>query len=91
MRACTTATSPLPPLPDDISSDEEILRAVRQEMALTLDDLVMRRTGTGLLGHPGTGTAVLERNARLMAAELGWSDDRRAQEIAAVERNFRIE
>jgi glycerol-3-phosphate dehydrogenase len=67
----------------------QVLNATREEMALTLDDVVMRRTGIGQLGHPGA--AAIDHVAAMMALELGWSDDRRVQEIAAVERNFRTQ
>jgi glycerol-3-phosphate dehydrogenase len=64
----------------------DVLRAMRTEMALTLEDVVMRRTGVGLLGDPGK--PVLDDVSQIMAAELGWSEERRMQEIAAVENNF---
>ncbi|HOW97277.1 MAG TPA: glycerol-3-phosphate dehydrogenase/oxidase [Kiritimatiellia bacterium] len=64
----------------------EVVHAVREEMAMRLDDVVLRRTGLGTLGHPGRPT--LEECARLMAAELGWSPARQADELAAVERVF---
>lgn len=63
--------------------------AIREEMALTLDDVVMRRTGIGQLGDPGRDT--LDRVAALMAAELGWDDSRKLREIEAVQANFRTE
>ncbi len=56
--------------------------AVREEMALTLDDVVMRRTGIGQLGVPPAET--LETVSRLMAGELGWDETRRRNEIAAI-------
>ncbi|MBV9061695.1 MAG: glycerol-3-phosphate dehydrogenase/oxidase, partial [Alphaproteobacteria bacterium] len=81
---CRTATSGLPNVPSADQSD--VLRAVRAEMALTMEDLVMRRTGVGLLGKPGAH--VLEGMSRTMGAEIGWSEERREQEIAAMEHNF---
>lgn len=65
----------------------QVVYAVRNEMALTLEDVVMRRTGIGQLGHPGAG--VLEATAELMAGELGWSESRKRAEIAAIEPIFR--
>jgi glycerol-3-phosphate dehydrogenase len=62
--------------------------AIREEMALTLDDVVMRRTGIGQLGDPGN--AALEAVASLMAAELGWSDEHKKREIEFVARNYRV-
>jgi glycerol-3-phosphate dehydrogenase len=60
----------------------QVLFAIREEMALTLEDVVMRRTGIGQLGAPSYET--LDAVSRLMAAELDWNDDRRAFEIASL-------
>jgi glycerol-3-phosphate dehydrogenase len=65
----------------------QVAFAMREEMALTLEDVVMRRTGIGQLGHPGA--AALETCAQLMANELGWAPERTRAEIATVEQNFR--
>ncbi len=62
---------------DDIGA--QVVHAVREEMALTLEDAVMRRTGLGQLGHPGKNA--LETAASLMATELGWSQTRKRAEI----------
>jgi glycerol-3-phosphate dehydrogenase len=64
----------------------QVLFAIREEAALTMDDVVMRRTGIGQLGNPGAER--LQQVADLMAAELGWDNARKAQELAAVQRNF---
>lgn len=56
--------------------------AIREEMALTLADVVMRRTGIGQLGLPSPD--VLEKVAELMAGELGWDAGRREREIASL-------
>jgi glycerol-3-phosphate dehydrogenase len=61
--------------------------AIHEEMVLTLEDVVMRRTGIGQLGNPGTDA--LARVADLMATELGWDDGRRQREIETVKTNFR--
>lgn len=57
----------------------EVLHAVRDEMAQTLSDVVFRRTDLGGAGSPGR--EALESAADLMAAELGWSAERRAKEL----------
>ena len=44
--------------------------AVRDEMALTLADAVLRRLDLGTAGAPAE--ADLERVVRVMGAELGW-------------------
>jgi len=63
----------------------EVLHAVRNEMALHLADVVFRRTGMATTGLPEMAT--LRRCASLMAAELGWNDDRMEREIEAVVRH----
>lgn len=65
----------------------EILYVVRNEMALSLDDVLFRRTGIGTLGTPGR--AAVERIAGVMATELGWSSDETQQQMLAVSRRFR--
>jgi glycerol-3-phosphate dehydrogenase len=56
--------------------------AVRKEMACTLSDIVMRRTGIGTLGNPGKD--VLRKVATVAAKELNWTTDKMEQEINAV-------
>jgi glycerol-3-phosphate dehydrogenase len=63
----------------------EILYAVRSEMALKLADAVIRRTGAGAAGHPGSDA--LERAAAIMQRACGWDDARTRNEIDEVE-NF---
>ena len=101
VRASETAQTPLPggrgyaasnapPQALDASAAplaEDVLRAVRNEWAVTLPDVVLRRTGLGTAGHPGR--PALEAVARAMAAELGWDAARTAREIAATETAFR--
>ncbi len=65
----------------------QIVFAAREEMALTLADAVMRRTGIGQFGPPAQD--VLEAASKLMAAELGWSEERRGREIGALAPWFR--
>ena len=62
----------------------QVLVAARFESARTLSDVLLRRTGLGTLGHPGP--EVLEGAGRVMARELGWSDERTAAEIDAADR-----
>ena len=61
----------------------EVAYAIEHADAVHLSDVVLRRTSLGSAGHPGP--AALERAATIMAERLGWSDERRAQEIALVE------
>jgi glycerol-3-phosphate dehydrogenase len=61
--------------------------ALKEEMALTLEDMVMRRTAIGQFGWPGA--PVLERVATVMAAHHGWTDEKKAAEIASLDPIYR--
>lgn len=70
---CRTATTPLPmarPLEGTIA--EQTLRAVREEMALRLADVVLRRTDLGTAGPPEERD--LQAAAGAMASALGWDE-----------------
>jgi glycerol-3-phosphate dehydrogenase len=73
--------------PDSPVIGAELVLAARKEMAPTLADAVIRRTPLGALGHPGD--PALARAAAIVGAELGWSDQRRQQEITAVDAFYR--
>ena len=60
----------------------QIDAAVGDEMAVTLGDLVFRRTPLAAAGHPGED--VLTDCAKLMGEKLGWSRQRQHREIRAV-------
>jgi glycerol-3-phosphate dehydrogenase len=60
----------------------EIAYAVRHEMAVHLGDAVLRRTAAGTAGHPGV--EALRAAADVMSAELNWSPEKAAAEIANV-------
>jgi glycerol-3-phosphate dehydrogenase len=64
----------------------EVRFAVRQQMAATLGDVVFRRTDLASQGHPGA--KALRAAAEVMAAECGWDDERRSDELAEVEEIF---
>ncbi len=55
-------------------SRAEAVYAVRAEMATTLDDVLSRRTRTRLLARDASAAAA-DDVARLIGAELGWSDE----------------
>ena len=74
------------PLGENGDIAAQIMHAMREEMALTLEDAIMRRTGVGQLGRPAANA--LDFAAFLMATELGWSEERKRAEIAAVEHIF---
>ena len=88
MRALATSEATLAaPLSETCPTlGAEIVFAVREEMALTLADAILRRTEAGATGHPGD--QALGRAAAVMAAELGWSADRAAAEISACARVY---
>jgi glycerol-3-phosphate dehydrogenase len=67
----------------------QIRFAVREEMALTLEDVVMRRTTLGQFGRPSD--AVLEQVAGAMAELLGWDADRKAHEMASLDPLFTLQ
>jgi glycerol-3-phosphate dehydrogenase len=67
----------------------EVIHAVKREMAMTLADVVFRRTDLGSHGHPGVNA--LDECCMLMATELGWSVDRQRVEIDQVNRMFMLE
>jgi glycerol-3-phosphate dehydrogenase len=60
----------------------EAVYAARYEMAVTLDDVLSRRTRARLRNRDAAAAAA-EDVAALVGAELGWSDDERAAQIAA--------
>jgi len=66
----------------------EIAHAVREEMAQTLGDVVLRRTALGHARHPGT--QVVAACAEVLADELGWSEARVTREIAALDAAFGV-
>jgi len=67
-------------LNDDGEILAEVIYAVREEMARTLADIVMRRTGIGTLGNPGEN--VLRKVASAAAKELNWDANKIEQEIS---------
>ncbi len=74
--------------PDSPVIGAELVLAARKEMAPTLPDIVIRRTPLGALGHPGDPAAA--RAAAIVGDELGWSEDRRRQEIADLTAFYRV-
>lgn len=62
--------------------EAQIVFAVREEMAVHLSDVVMRRTCMGQVGMPSH--EALETASRIMGAELGWTEERRTGEIGSL-------
>jgi glycerol-3-phosphate dehydrogenase len=68
----------------------EALYAVRYEMARTLDDVLARRTRARLLARDASAAAA-PAIARLVAPELGWTEEQAAAEAAAYQRSVAAE
>lgn len=62
------------------STPAEVLYAARTEMAVTLTDIVRRRTDIGTGTMPDA--QVLRRCADIAAKELGWDERRKARELS---------
>jgi glycerol-3-phosphate dehydrogenase len=85
-RACRTADTPLvggaasevTPAPLEV----RVRRAVSEEMAATLSDVVFRRTELG--DPPGPDEEGVRLAARVVGDALGWDDRRRSEEEATV-------
>jgi glycerol-3-phosphate dehydrogenase len=75
-----------------INTDGEMLAqvvyAARSEMARTLVDILIRRTGMGTLGHPGA--KVLEDIAEIAARELNWDRARTGHELEAANKALTV-
>ena len=68
-----------PPLPVTVG---EVEHAVHHEMALTLADVIVRRTELGSTGLPSMAT--LQKCAIVMGREFQWSSEHQQQEINSV-------
>ena len=60
----------------------EVVHAVRNEMAHSLDDFLIRRTSLSWR-YPVEAEAAAPAVARIMALELGWDSARAEQELAS--------
>ena len=76
------------PLDADGELGAQVAYAVRHELAYTLEDIVLRRTGLGTLGDPGA--EALEAAATIAARELGWDDARTARELSSVRASWKL-
>src|SRR5918996_1026969 len=68
-----------PPLPVTVA---EVEHAIHHEMALTLADVIGRRTELGSTGLPSM--AVLQKCASLLSREFQWSSEHQQQQINSV-------
>ncbi|MGQ0649447.1 MAG: FAD-dependent oxidoreductase [Gemmatimonadaceae bacterium] len=76
---------PIAPEAHDLAA--AVVFAVREEMALTLSDVLFRRTGLGAVGT--LGSVGVSSVAALMARELRWSDAEMAAQIDGVTEHYR--
>jgi glycerol-3-phosphate dehydrogenase len=74
------------PLGDSTVLEAEIIHAVREEMAQKLTDVVFRRTELGSGGY--CDEDALQRSAKLVAEELGWTEERSKQEMKETKQVF---
>ena len=87
--ACRTADTLLPGAGlDQADPADPIAHAIRDEMACTLSDVVIRRTGLGAAGKPAD--SVVSDVAGRMQNVLGWSEQRTTQEVDALRRFYDI-
>jgi len=78
---CETARRPLPVVPADALAPS-VRRAVQEHMALTLEDVVMRRLELGLTGP--APVAAVDEVSRVMAEALHWSEAHRQDQVAGL-------
>ena len=101
-RACRTKETPIrrldvyppgPPLHTALPYTEaDVVHAARFEMARSVEDTLARRTRSLFL-NAAAAMAAAPRVAELMAAELGWSEERKARDLAefhVVAQGYRI-
>ena len=87
--ACRTGDTLLPGAGlDHADPADPVAHAIRDEMALTLSDVVIRRTGLGAAGKPAD--SVVTDVAGRMQNVLGWSEQRKTQELDALRRFYDI-
>ena len=66
----------------------EVVYTIRREMAMRLADVLIRRTGLGSAAAPPDEAVRVA--ARIAQAELGWDEERTAQEIQEVGRFYAV-
>ena len=61
--------------------EAEVAWAAREELAVGLDDMLVRRTRLAL-ELPDRAASVAPRVAAILGTELGWDEDRQGDEVA---------
>ncbi len=64
---------------DPLVTSADVLNSMRNEMACTLQDVIIRRTGMGMLKCPSY--EIIAAAADIMAEELGWDENKKSLEI----------
>jgi glycerol-3-phosphate dehydrogenase len=86
---CRTADTLLPEAGlHDADLPDPIGHAIDTEMAQTLSDVVIRRTGLGATGAPAD--SVINDVAARMQSALGWSDERKRSDVEALNRFYEL-
>jgi len=78
----------MPLVPGRPNVGAEVIHAIRNEMAQTLEDIVCRRTELGAMGYPGDD--IVAACARIAAEELGWDGAARDRQIVAIAGFYRF-
>lgn len=73
--------------PDFPVTQAEVVHVIRTEMGVRLRDLLMRRLA---LSDRHPGAAVVGACSEVAAAELGWNESARAEQIADVDRAYQV-
>jgi glycerol-3-phosphate dehydrogenase len=66
----------------------QVVYAIRYEMALNLTDILMRRTGIGLLGQPEK--TILQKIVYISAKELNWNNETIQNQINMTRKYFEL-
>ena len=79
-----------PLVPNGLVLKGEINWAVEQEFALTLEDVLYRRTRAALY-RPGELPGLLEPAVEVMGGLLDWNNSKRLDEVAKVQRQSKLD
>ncbi len=77
-----------PVAPGAATVGAEVIYAIDTEMAMTLGDIVVRRTALGAAGHPGRDA--VEGVARIAASRLGWDAARIEEEVRLLDEFYAV-
>jgi glycerol-3-phosphate dehydrogenase len=87
--ACRTGEERLVEMVDEMALEPDgtvgkagVMRAVRDQMAVKLSDIVLRRSSLGMVASPSRTS--IEHLARIAGAELGWDPSRQEAEVEDV-------